>query len=316
MKNVNITPWVWNGFTNSGRNDNLLIYHWEKKGVEYIDYPFAKFNMQMTGLNYNDVEYNDCFFHDDWSREDTDYLFQLCKQYDLRWNVIEDRYNRPIKRSVEELKARYFKVCNRVLTYRRAHNKLLTKHEQDLVDFEYNINLDYQRNAQLEKNFTTNKNNEENVSVYQKELQEVDTVLRKIKSKNHYRNTDLDEFITDDNIKKALDDSLEFYFNPIPKQGVFRRGYSMYDKPDESHIHPEIFKVIDQILLEFGLDPHLSMCTEKTLPLFNHIKLTLCKLLILQVYLVFILIETFRIKRNCIKSITTTITISNSTINT
>lgn len=29
----------------------------------------------------------------EWTKEETDYLFDLVKEYDLRWQVIADRYN-------------------------------------------------------------------------------------------------------------------------------------------------------------------------------------------------------------------------------
>ena len=29
----------------------------------------------------------------DWSKDETDYLFQLCRRFDLRFPVIEDRYS-------------------------------------------------------------------------------------------------------------------------------------------------------------------------------------------------------------------------------
>ena len=41
-----------------------------------------------------------------WSKEETDQLFDLCEQFDLRFIVIADRFNPP--RSIEELKSRYY----------------------------------------------------------------------------------------------------------------------------------------------------------------------------------------------------------------
>lgn len=186
MKDIQVHNWVWNIFKSSAREDGLELHHWERKNVEYIDYPFAKFNYQIYSLDYTDKEYYDFSLHDDWSKEETDYLFSLCKKYDLRWHIIGDRYNRQPIRSIEECKARYYKVCSRILTYRRANthnNRQLTKHENELLNFEYNINLDYQRNIQLEKAFLgVNKNDEKSVSYYQQELINVENILKKIKS--------------------------------------------------------------------------------------------------------------------------------------
>lgn len=41
-----------------------------------------------------------------WTKEETDQLFDLCKQFDLRFIVIADRF--PSSRTVEELKDRYY----------------------------------------------------------------------------------------------------------------------------------------------------------------------------------------------------------------
>lgn len=38
-----------------------------------------------------------------WDLPETDYLFSLCKQYDLRWPIIWDRFDWPggVRRSIE-----------------------------------------------------------------------------------------------------------------------------------------------------------------------------------------------------------------------
>lgn len=41
-----------------------------------------------------------------WTKEETDLLFSLCEQFDLRFIVIADRF--PSSRTVEELKDRYY----------------------------------------------------------------------------------------------------------------------------------------------------------------------------------------------------------------
>ena len=41
-----------------------------------------------------------------WTKKETDQLFELCKQFDLRFIVIADRFSS--SRTVEELKNRYY----------------------------------------------------------------------------------------------------------------------------------------------------------------------------------------------------------------
>jgi len=52
-----------------------------------------------------------------WSREETDRLFDLCQRFDLRFIVIQGRWNygeyvNAVKRTTEDLKDRYYSVCN------------------------------------------------------------------------------------------------------------------------------------------------------------------------------------------------------------
>lgn len=71
------------------------------------EYAFAKFNKKLeTYHNYSDQEYRDVIqplpvpVTEDgepkrvrWSRPDTDLLFRLCEQFQLRFVVIADRFN-------------------------------------------------------------------------------------------------------------------------------------------------------------------------------------------------------------------------------
>lgn len=52
-----------------------------------------------------------------WSREETDRLFDLCQRFDLRFIVIQGRWNygeyvNAVKRTTEDLKDRYYSVCH------------------------------------------------------------------------------------------------------------------------------------------------------------------------------------------------------------
>ncbi len=51
---------------------------------------------QVQLYKYNSEEYETLIKPESaatgWGREETDYLFDLCEQFDLRWFVIADRY--------------------------------------------------------------------------------------------------------------------------------------------------------------------------------------------------------------------------------
>lgn len=63
-------------------------------------YPFAKFNKRIEVIKYSDEEYKKylALNLDDprkvkWSKPDTDLLFSLCEQFQLRFINITDRFN-------------------------------------------------------------------------------------------------------------------------------------------------------------------------------------------------------------------------------
>ncbi|RDL37915.1 Uncharacterized protein BP5553_05348 [Venustampulla echinocandica] len=153
--------WELRSFKNPAReDDSLTLRHWRRKqetppapaGYDgSTDLPdttnpepeiersaFAKFNVQVNVPDYTDDEYNKRLQNPDWSKEETDYLMDLAKQFDLRWPVIWDRYEyEPIipsmdvetnqtaivvtskVRSMEDLKARYYFVAATMMMLRK-----------------------------------------------------------------------------------------------------------------------------------------------------------------------------------------------------
>ena len=119
-------PWVWTTFKNPARSDELEFHHWERKTDAPADlsYQFAKFNVKVDVPEYSDGEY-EVLKSDDWSREETDYLFTMCREYDLRWPIVWDRYEFPGKtRKLEDLKARYYAVCRHLMELRTPMSQM------------------------------------------------------------------------------------------------------------------------------------------------------------------------------------------------
>ena len=98
-------------------------------------------------LDYNDIEWNILSLaggpDGTWGRGETDYLMGLCRAFDLRWQVIADRYSwadpdaaadaPPRQRPVDELKARYYGLAHTLLLSRTesveqvAHKELVKR---------------------------------------------------------------------------------------------------------------------------------------------------------------------------------------------
>ncbi|KAL1738778.1 hypothetical protein HDZ31DRAFT_50457 [Schizophyllum fasciatum] len=137
-------------FKNAARKDGLELEHWVKattdpnEGAPILQYPFAKYNTRPPIHRYTDEEYASWLTSDElWTKQETDYLFAMLNEYDMRWYIVHDRYDFPghRKRTLEDLKERYFSVCRKLIRNRNAH-------------------LDEQVRAQLLSNFQFDKERE------------------------------------------------------------------------------------------------------------------------------------------------------------
>lgn len=159
--------WELRDFCNSARDDgSLVLRHWRRKDMKQDadvtmtttttteeqgdaaaaaaaaaetieDSAFAKYNVRVSIPQYSDDQYLQNLQHEDWTREETDYLLELCGDFDLRWPIIWDRYewNPPAMngeadadgdeskavvptvraRALEDLKARYYEVAAKMM---------------------------------------------------------------------------------------------------------------------------------------------------------------------------------------------------------
>ncbi|KAF9821192.1 hypothetical protein IEO21_00800 [Rhodonia placenta] len=113
--------WEWRPFKNGARADSMRLHHWAKTGTDpEADYPFAKYNIQPISFVYSQDEYTRLLEDQEWTKEETDYLFELVREYDQRWHIVHDRYEYigGSERSLEDLKDRYFTVCRKLVKNR------------------------------------------------------------------------------------------------------------------------------------------------------------------------------------------------------
>ena len=123
--------WVWSEFNNPARNDNFHLKHWQRVEDVKKDYEYAQYNKKINIVNIKKEEF-DLFSNEldpSWSWEETNYFLDLCRSFDLRFIVIQDRYNftNGKDRSVEELKERYYSLSRKVLEYRKQFDHPILK---------------------------------------------------------------------------------------------------------------------------------------------------------------------------------------------
>jgi len=179
--------WEHRTFRNSARGDEgaLLLRHWRRKEegdpseslpngdesrsseanlagdkqVEQIeDSAFAKFNVRVAVPQYSEDQYTSNLENGDWTKDETDYLFELVRDFDLRWPIIWDRYAyspkappdqgsadvskavvpAPKSRTMEDLKARYYEVAAKMMAVQKPA-QYMTRPEFELYEIMQNF---------------------------------------------------------------------------------------------------------------------------------------------------------------------------------
>ncbi|KAJ1914910.1 swr complex subunit [Tieghemiomyces parasiticus] len=145
--------WFNRGFTSSARDDDLVLHHWVKANDEPLDYHFAAFNQIIDVGEYTDAEYELYLRDDDWNKEETAYLWSLCRQLDLRFPVIADRYHFEDgkTRTMEDLKERFYAIQQKLLRGRHAGSLSDPTLQRDLALYDYNKDREIERKSYLEK---------------------------------------------------------------------------------------------------------------------------------------------------------------------
>ena len=115
--------WEQRSFVHGARSDGLTLKHWKRANIGLVPRPFVstneedtemqdetiesaaqngyqfpdevhfdKYNVKVNVPTYTAEQYEEKLKVDDWAKEETDYLLDLCRDFDLRWIVIADRY--------------------------------------------------------------------------------------------------------------------------------------------------------------------------------------------------------------------------------
>jgi len=99
---------TWRPFVNPSRDDDLILHHWEKTRTDpNEEYRFYKFNKAINLNEFTAEEYRSHLQDPDWTLEETNYLWDLCRRFDLRWVVIQDRYEWP-PQEVDQMALQYY----------------------------------------------------------------------------------------------------------------------------------------------------------------------------------------------------------------
>ncbi|EGG02790.1 uncharacterized protein MELLADRAFT_117485 [Melampsora larici-populina 98AG31] len=160
----------WNliDIANPARKVQLKVKHWVRSDKPSVS-PFSKFNTSSNLYTYSTEEYYHYLRDDDWTKEETDYLFSLLKDYDLRFPVISDRYDfLGSSRSIDDLKSRYYSICQKLILNRPSNSSgepLDEMSKKQLIQsYHFDKNREIERKKQVKRlmNRSLNQIQEEN----------------------------------------------------------------------------------------------------------------------------------------------------------
>uniref|UniRef100_A0A914MEU1 DNA methyltransferase 1-associated protein 1 n=1 Tax=Meloidogyne incognita TaxID=6306 RepID=A0A914MEU1_MELIC len=168
-----VRKWMWKPFMNDAREDGLQLSHWEREDLIGQPYQFARFNKQLDPVTFTDMEYDEYLDDERWNKEETIHLLDLCHRFDLRWPIVEDRFDRERfkdRKSVEDMKERYYGIVNELNVARNTQSEPLA----------YDAEHERRRKEQLVKLWNRT---EEQI----KEEEELKEAVRKIEAKRKER---------------------------------------------------------------------------------------------------------------------------------
>ncbi|KAF9947613.1 swr complex subunit [Mortierella alpina] len=143
--------WTWRPFMNPSRDDDLTLHHWEKTRTDpNEEYRFYKFNKAISLIDFSEKDYTAHLQDSDWTYDETKYLWDLCRRFDLRWVVIQDRYEWPAQEQDRMALDRYYSI-NRILTkVRLTDSSQASEKAQLLASMAYDKNREIERKKNLE----------------------------------------------------------------------------------------------------------------------------------------------------------------------
>uniref|UniRef100_A0A672JPD4 DNA methyltransferase 1-associated protein 1 n=1 Tax=Salarias fasciatus TaxID=181472 RepID=A0A672JPD4_SALFA len=277
-----VRPWKWMPFTNPARRDGAIFHHWRRVAEEGKDYPFARFNKTVQVPVYSEQEYQMHLHDDGWTKAETDHLFDLCKRFDLRFIVVHDRYDHQQyrKRSVEDLKERYYSICGKLTKVRAPSGtepkiyifdagherrrkdqleKLFNRTPEQVAEEEYLI-------QELRKIETRKKEREKKAQDLQKLIKAADTTTELRRAEKRVSKKKLPQ--KRETEKPAVPETAGIKFPDFKSAGVTLRSQRM---KLPSSVGQKKIKAIEQILVDQGVDLN-PMPTEEIVQMFNELR--------------------------------------------
>jgi len=251
-----VRPWLQKPFRNSARKDGLTLHRWALAEEDQDDYFYARYDRKVTVLDYTNEQYTKYFNNDpNWTREDTDTLWNLCKEFDLRFVVVADRFPNTSK-SMEDLKERYYSISKKLVQIASDEDEDLAKHP--LLKFTYNKQHDVERKQQYERLYSRTSEQVEEEKKLIMEYKRIESSLKK-----HQK-----EKKTPKQVQAEVVDSSKIT-RKEKSSGSFTRSSTVLTPVVQSN---KTGKRVDEVLIEMGIGLRPIVPTANVCKLYNELR--------------------------------------------
>eukprot|EP01116_Phalansterium_solitarium_P011739 TRINITY_DN274_c0_g4_i1.p1 TRINITY_DN274_c0_g4~~TRINITY_DN274_c0_g4_i1.p1 ORF type:complete len:451 (-),score=201.35 TRINITY_DN274_c0_g4_i1:255-1607(-) len=170
--------WKWAPFRNAARSDDLVLCHWAKADEEQTadGYQFVRYNQKIDFFEYTPAQYDQYFAKNaEWTKAQTDELWQLCKRFDLRFGVVQDRLS--FDKPLEEIKERYYTIAKKLLDISGADRGEISRHP--LTKHPFNKKQERERREQYERLYNRSKEQVDEEAALLVEFKRIEGHIRK-----------------------------------------------------------------------------------------------------------------------------------------
>ena len=278
--------WVMSHVKYDEEDDNSIrpnIVHWiQQKNINKI-FKYKKFDIPLEIPTFTSDEYDMYLSNIDsnWKKEETLYLWELLELYELRFNIVYDRYDTiRFPRSLEDIKLRFYTIVRELSIIRGDKNS-------PFYNYVYDINYEKHRKHQLEKYILRGKEKNDEEKALNEELRKVDLLIKKKEreQKNLKRMMSLTK--ENENGEKMQDmiDQVENLQHSIfndSEKCVYMRGSIMHGGLPS--LSSKLNKKIESVMKELSI-PDKPMPTKHIHGLYDNLRRNILKMFSLQISL-------------------------------
>ena len=261
--------WVYEPFVPEGRKDLIQLYHWKKlNGIHkpnfLQDVPFNFKPEPFTNDQYKSLIKP---LDSNWSKKETILLWNLVEEFDLRFPVICDRFQKMYQKSTEDIKNRYFSVTKALLTEKFGPNS------QEVTNLNFHFEKEVRRKNNIEKLLLRSAEEVKYERQVIEEIKNVDKII--IKEEREKKN--LEKLINNDLFKNTNKDFFfdnEFIAKELPSvQNLETSGVYLISQRMKTNfeISSNLLKKLDLCLQEMAIPQNLVNSKENVI-LFEQLK--------------------------------------------